>query len=76
MANASSDDVDGTRVSGATNVAGGSGSKMDGPLAGYADDVASINAARANMVKPGTGTKTSKGRSYGVGSGGQTDGGY
>jgi hypothetical protein len=76
MANASSDNVDGTKVPGGTNVAGGTAPIGAGVVATLADDVASINAARANMVRPGTGTKTSTGRNYGVGAGGQTDGGY
>jgi hypothetical protein len=75
MANASKDSVDGTKVSGATNVVGGS-SGTSPIVSALADDVASVNAARANMIVPGTGTKTSKGRIYGVGAGGQTDGGY
>lgn len=72
---ASSDLVDGTNVSGATNVVGGSGAWND-PNAGLADDVASINAANANAYPKGTGTPTSVGRMYGVGAGGQTQGGY
>lgn len=76
MANANSDDVSGSKVSGGTNVAGGSNPIGSEVVATLADDVSSINAARANMVRPGTGTPTSKGRSYGVGAGGQTDGGY
>jgi hypothetical protein len=75
MARADSEDVSGTHVSGATNVAGGSGG-VSGPVAGLADDVASINAARANAQPKGLGTPTSTGRSYGQGAGGQTDGGY
>lgn len=75
MARADSEDVSGTQVSGATNVTGGTGG-VSGAVAGLADDVASINAARANAQRKGTGTPTSVGRNYGQGQGGQTDGGY
>jgi hypothetical protein len=72
---AGSEEVSGTKVAGATNVTGGSGG-VNGAVAGLADDVASINAARANAYPKGTGSPTSVGRSYGQGAGGQTDGGY
>lgn len=67
--------VDGTKVGGATNVTGGTGDPNDA-TAGLADDVASQNAANANAVPRGTGTKTSWGSVYQVGAGGQTQGGY
>lgn len=69
------EDVQGTKVGGATNVAGGTGGP-NGAVAGLADDVASQNAANAGAPARGLGTRTSKGRIYGVGAGGQTDGGY
>jgi hypothetical protein len=69
------EDVQGTKVSGSTNVVG-SGSGVSGAVAGLADDVASQNAANANAVPRGTGEKTSWGAIYGVGAGGQTQGGY
>lgn len=71
----SSDAVDGTKVGGAINVTGGTGDPNDA-TAGLADDVASHNAANVNSVPRGTGTKTSYGRIYGVGAGGQTQGGF
>jgi hypothetical protein len=72
---ASSNLVEGNKVGGATNISG-SGAGVSGAVAGLADDVASQNAARANAQPIARGTKTSLGRIYGVGQGGQTDGGY
>lgn len=69
------EDVQGSKVGGGTNVNGGSGGP-GGNVAGLADDVASQNAARANAVPRGTGIKTSYGKIYQVGAGGQKDGGY
>lgn len=70
-----SDIVAGTKVPGATNVNGGSGDNMD-PLPALADDITTINANTAKRIPTGTGTKTSWGRVYGVGQGGNTQGGY
>lgn len=75
MANASSSNVSGSQVPGSTNVSGGTGDNMD-PLPALADDITTINANTAKALPKGTGTKTSWGRIYGKGAGGQTAGGY
>jgi len=49
MATASSDDVAGTQVSGSTNITGGT-DHINGAVATFADDIASINAARQNAL--------------------------
>lgn len=75
MADASKSDVAGTKVSGATNVAGGADAQ-NGAVAGLADDIASINAANANRVPIARGTATSAGRIYNAGPAGFKDGGF
>lgn len=72
---AGKDTVSGSKVSGATNIEG-SGPGMNPALAGLGDDIATRNANTAASIPKGRGTTTSKGRIYGVGAGGQTDGGY
>jgi hypothetical protein len=49
MATASSDDVSGTQVAGATNISGGT-DPINGAVATFADDIASINAAQQSAL--------------------------
>lgn len=72
---ANKDAVDGTKVSGSTNISAGADSQ-NGAVAALADDVASINAANANRVPIARGTDAGWGKVYGGLPGGSKDGGY
>lgn len=74
--NAGPEDVSGSQVSGSTNINGGAEGGVNSAVAASKDDITTINAVRATAWPRGRGSRTSWGRIYQQGAGGQTDGGY